>query len=384
MSTPFSDPWSGAEELWAQAAVELVSRGFGVSASITEFRPFHAKVQELQDRGVELWHRQSWYSVWEHPWRRLRSRRGGAVLYEVERLIAARPPALVVFSEGNALPPVDLLELCVGRRVPFVTIMQANKEAVWYSDHLAQRYRRALAAARLCLFVSEGNRRLSEKQIGAEYDNADVVRNPVNLNYDIALPWPALGAGGEWRFASVGRLYPPAKGQDLLLQALAEPIWQDRPWRLTVYGDGDRRQSLEWLARKLGIANRVVFAGFAAVPEIWAANHVLVMPSRFEGLPLAMVEAMLCARPVVATDIAGHQEIIEDNVTGFLADAPSVSCVATALERFWQNRNRAEEMGKKGALRIRQLIPPDPGRVLAEKLCAIIEAVAGATAAQRP
>lgn len=378
VSTPFTDPWSGAEELWARAALDLMARGIAVSANVTAFSPLHPKLQELEARGLDLWLRPAWYSLRQHPWRWFRARHFGPAVHETRRLIDAHRPDLVVFSEGNALPQVDLLELCVARGLPFVTIMHANKEAVWYSDQLAERYRRALAAAQRCFFVSEGNLRLSEKQIGGEYVNAAIVRNPVNLDFHTALPWPALGTDGAWHFASVGRLYPSAKGQDLLLEALAQPAWQRRPWRLSFYGDGEMRQGLKWLTRKLGIASRVTFAGFTAVADIWAANHLLVMPSRFEGLPLSMVEAMLCARPVVATDIAGHREVIQDGVTGFLADAPSTGCLAAALERFWQHRGHAEEMGKAGARRIRELMPPNAGQVFAERLLAITQASARA------
>lgn len=373
VSTPSTEPWAGSEELWARAALDLLSQGFAVSANVTLFSPLHPKLQELQARGLDLWLRPSWYSLRKHPWRWYRGRHGGPFLHELRRLLDARDrPSLVVFSEGNALPPVDLLELCIARRLPFCTITQANKEAVWYSDEVARRYRRALAEARRCFFVSEGNRVLSEKQIGGEYGNAQVVRNPFNVEWDISLPWPALGPRGEWHFASVGRLYPAAKGQDLLLEGLAGPIWKKRSWRLSFYGDGDTRHSLEWLARKLGIADRVTFAGFTAVPDIWSANHLLVMPSRFEGLPLAMVEAMLCARPVVATDVAGHKEIIEEGVTGFLADAPTAISVAAALERFWERREEAEEIGNAAARRIRQMVPRNPGRAFSHILQEIL------------
>lgn len=90
---------------------------------------------------------------------------------------------------------------------------------------------------------------------------------------------------------------------------------------------------MERLAQKLGLSDRITFLGFASVEQILSTNHVhvLVMPSRYEGLPLAMVEAMLCARPVVATDIASHREIIEDDVvTGFLADAPTPARMVAA------------------------------------------------------
>jgi glycosyltransferase involved in cell wall biosynthesis len=133
------------------------------------------------------------------------------------------------------------------------------------------------------------------------------------------------------------------------------------------------REGLIRLAKHLGISDRVVFAGYKPVEQIWASNHVLVMPSRFEGLPLAIVEAMLCGRPVVATDVAGHAEVMEDGLTGFLADSPTVGSVARALERFWLRRHEAEEIGKAGAGRIRQLVPPDPARVFAQKLKQLIQ-----------
>lgn len=79
------------------------------------------------------------------------------------------------------------------------------------------------------------------------------------------------------------------------------------------------------------------------------------------------MEAMLCARPVIATDIAGHREVIEDGVTGFLADAPAAASISAALERYWQRRGDAEAIGKSGARRIRQLVPPDLIRVFSEK-----------------
>lgn len=92
------------------------------------------------------------------------------------------------------------------------------------------------------------------------------------------------------------------------------------------------------------------------------------MPSRFEGLPLAMVEAMLCARTVVATDVAGHSEVIEDGLTGFLAASPTVPALLEALERLWVKRAEVEEMGQVAARRIRQLVPPDPIATFSGKL----------------
>ena len=232
----------------------------------------------------------------------------------------------------------------------------------------AARYRKGLSAAARCYFVSRANLRLAEKQLGCELSNAEVVWNPFNVDYHASPPWPKLGADGELRLACVARLHPPSKGQDILFEALATPQWATRAWRLYLYGEGPMRNVLERLAQRLGLAERVVFAGHKPVEEIWTSNHVLVMPSRAEGLPLAIVEAMLCGRPVIATDVAGNSEIVDDGITGFLADAPTVSSVANALERFWARREMLEEIGKAGARKIRKLVPHDPVRVFTDKL----------------
>ncbi len=368
VSTMAGYPWGGSEELWSRAALDLSSRGFPVNASVAEWAPLHPRTAALREAGITVQLRPHYYSFRRHPIRRMLSGRRWATLVEVERLIAETSPALVVFSDGGALPPVDLLELCAAKQVPFVAIGQANSDDAWRTDEIAERYRTVLPLARRCFFVSDANRRLAEMQIGDSISNAEVVRNPVNVDINALPAWPGVDTGGNFHFASVGRLHPPSKGQDILFEALAAPQWRARPWRLTLYGEGPMRQILERLARARGIADRVVFAGYATVPDIWATNHALAMPSRFEGLPLAIVEAMLCGRPVIATDVAGNREVVEDGITGFLADAPTAASFGAALERFWQRRDQAEAMGEAGARRIRELVPPDPVRVFSEKL----------------
>lgn len=360
--------WGGSEELWSRTALDLAAQGFQVSASVVGWSPLHPCVVELMKRGVEVWLRPHPYPLWKQARRKLISPHKTPITLEVQRLVSARPPRLVVLSDGAEFPLVDLLEMCVAKRLPFVTISHASSVDRWYDDDLAARFRRVTADAVRCYFVSHANRRLTETMIGGELSNAEVVRNPVNVDFHASPRWPDLARDGELRFACVGRLYPPAKGQDILFEALAGPVWAARHWRLHLYGDGPMRNGLERLAQRLGLAERVVFAGHRAVDEIWASNHVLVMPSRYEGLPLAMVEAMLCGRPVVATDVAGHSEIVEDGVTGFLADAPTASSMANALERFWARRAEAEEIGIAAVKRIRQLVPPDPVRIFSDKI----------------
>jgi glycosyltransferase involved in cell wall biosynthesis len=292
----------------------------------------------------------------------------------VEGLLARKQPCLVVLSDGYNAPPIDLLEMCAGR-FPFVTISQANSESWWLDDELANRYRKAMPVALRCYFVSKANHRLFEMQIGCELPNAEIVWNPFNVDINAKLGWLPLASDDELYLACVARLHPPSKGQDILLGALADPVWADRRWRLTFYGDGPMRDGVERTVHYYGLQDRVKFAGYVASAEgIWAKNHVLVQPSRYEGLPLTIVEAMLCARPVVATDVAGHSEIVKDGVSGFLADAPTVCSVARALERLWKHRHELEAMGKTAASEIRKSVPADPSCVFSQKIQSLLTA----------
>jgi len=373
VSTMDGDPWGGSEELWSRTALNLVAQGFSVCASVHEWSPLHRRVLALVEGGVDVWVRPSRYSIWKHAWRRVTSTDESLMLADMRKRIFAKAPSLVVLSTGAALPPLELLELCISEKVPFVTIGHANQDALWPKDDDARRYRNALPAALRCYFVSKGNLQLAEKQIGCAIANAEIVWNPFNIDFGASLAWPAR-PNGEVLFACVGRLHPPSKGQDILLEAFAAQVWADRNWHLTFFGEGGMKESLERLVQRLGLGDRVTFGGHASAEDIWRSNHVLVLPSRYEGLPLVIVEAMLCGRPVVATNVAGHSEVIEDGVVGFLADAPTVAGVANALERLWERRSEAQQMGKAAAVRIRQLVPPDPIKVFSEKIKKLLEA----------
>jgi glycosyltransferase involved in cell wall biosynthesis len=198
-----------------------------------------------------------------------------------------------------------------------------------------------------------------------------VVRNPFNVPYDVVPTWPTE-EGSQLRMACVARLHAPSKGQDLLFEALAEPPWTDRDWRLSLYGEGPNQALLEWFAEQLGLDKRIEFKGQVNdVAGIWAKHHLLVLPSRYEGLPLVLVEAMLCGRPAVVTDVAGNCEVVAAGVSGFVAEAPSKPALRRALEQAWEHRGELRTMGEAAAVRVRELTPRDPVGAFVDKLQAL-------------
>ncbi len=214
--------------------------------------------------------------------------------------------------------------------------------------------------------MAANNLDATQRQLGITLPNATVLQNPVNLDDVSAVPWPQSPV---CHLVSVARLDSYQKGQDILLEALSAPAWRERGWRLRLYGEGRDRAHLEALTRQYGLGGRVEFMGFVEdVRGIWEQEHLLVLPSRAEGTPLALIEAMVCGRPVVATDVGGNAEWVEDGRTGFIAAAPTARSLNHALERAWAARAQWENIGKAARASALAKIDPTPGKTLLKLL----------------
>jgi glycosyltransferase involved in cell wall biosynthesis len=366
ISTLSANPFGGCDELWTRTAARLAGQGISVAASVHGWPQLDRRISELSRLGVDLRPRPIKPSLVDLARRYVTGT--AQITFDVEQTFGRLSPSLVLISEGSAFPPIALVEMCIAKGWPFAVVVHNNYEGWWIADELAARYRKVLPLARRYFFVSEANRALAEKQLGQAFDNAEIARNPLTINIDSPIPWPQATKERDLRMACVGRLSPDVKGQDILFEVLASQAWAERKWRLALYGKGPSRDGLGRLAEKLKLSDRVSFGGHVAVESIWRDNHLLIMPSRYEGMPLAIVEAMLSGRPVVATNVGGNSELINDGVTGFLAEAPVAESLGRALERTWAQRDRLEEMGKLAGTSIRELMPVDPVGIFAEKL----------------
>ena len=141
---------------------------------------------------------------------------------------------------------------------------------------------------------------------------------------------------------SVGRL-DAMKAHDILLRAIAQVDHVNA----IILGEGSERQNLERLAEELGIRERVQFPGWVNEPRSWLPKFdVVAMPSRSEGFPLAMVEAMLAARPVIATRVGSMPEAVIDGKTGILIEKNDAIALANALKLLRDHPEVRVQMGK--------------------------------------
>jgi glycosyltransferase involved in cell wall biosynthesis len=359
-------PWGGSEELWSRTAVQLKSAGHDIQALVV-YRPrLSDKVALLARQGIRLGtHPSDKVGVRRRIWNELtlRYRRS----YDrVKRF----KPDLVVISQGYNSGGLDWARICRDAAIPYVLIVHCNSEHWWFTNRAVEEAAAAYAAARKVFCVSRSNLNLLRMQLGDPLLNGEVVWNPYNVSPENIPAWPI--ENGLWRLACVARLDPAAKGQELLLEIFARPEWRSRPVELNLFGEGVHELALRRLAGMLQL-DQVHFRGYVPdIKAIWEHNHLLVLPSRYEGLPLALVEAMWCGRPAVVTDVAGNAEVCADNETGFVAPAPTVSLLADTLERAWGRREDWQRMGQVARARAESQIPRDPISVFSEilKSCA--------------
>lgn len=136
------------------------------------------------------------------------------------------------------------------------------------------------------------------------------------------------------------------KNQAALIQALSklpEGVW------LLLAGRGQMLDSCKSLAQQLGVAERIVFAGFVSdVERCYHASDVCVSTSRSEGLPFNLMEAMHCALPVIATKVKGHEDLVQDGKSGFLVPFGYEDSLCHAVEQLMENPQQCRHYGKVG------------------------------------
>ena len=141
----------------------------------------------------------------------------------------------------------------------------------------------------------------------------------------------------------------PEKGHPTLLEAWPTVLRAVPDTYLLIVGEGSKRDALEAQARELRIAHRVVFTGRRDdVPAVTAALDVAVLPSYREAQGLTILEAMALSRPVVASDVGGIPEMIENGKTGLLVPPHDAEALADAIIRLLRNHPLADTLGRAG------------------------------------
>lgn len=167
-----------------------------------------------------------------------------------------------------------------------------------------------------------------------------------NLKADLGIK------GNEFVIGHVARL-SPEKDQTTLIRAFAKVLERSKAVKLIIVGDGPLRKSMETLSTELGIADKVIFAGFQDnIRSFLNIFDIFVLPSIREGTSLTLLEAMAMELPVIATDVGGNPDIVINNETGLLVPSKDIDALSGAILKLHNYSLLRNKMGKAGRARV--------------------------------
>lgn len=205
--------------------------------------------------------------------------------------------------------------------------------------------------------VSENLKQFIVEKVGVDSEQVKVVYNGVAVlppcdtadvdqcRKDLDLP------KGHHVVGVVGNLYP-VKGHQYLIASIPAVLARCPNTTFIFAGRGQLEAELKAQAHQLGVDGHVRFLGLRQdIPRILALLDIFVLPSLSEGLSMAILEAMVAGKPVIATDVGGNPELVEDGKTGCLVPPQNSQALADRLVLLLTDKERALYFGKNGQLR---------------------------------
>lgn len=369
ISTMDGYAWGGSEELWSRAASKI-AKETSVCCSVGARMAGHPRLHQLSNLRVSVYPRLDRQESRLAQWTRLlRLRREPPNPWL--GFLQKTQPNLVIVSQGSSIDGARVACFLAEEGIPYCLVSQCHGELWWPDDALLPLVRRAYSKAVRSFFVSRKNQQLLEQQLDMKIPRSELVWNPGHPAQGEELAWPSRSKDGRLRLACVGRLDPATKGQDILLLAWARSDEAKEFGSLSFFGSGPYREALRSMASSLGLAN-VEFLGHAPDPaSVWRDHHALVLPSRAEGMPLVMIEAMRSGRPTLTTGAGCMAELCQQGQTGIVVEHMDSEAFAAGLASFFQMKECWQNMGQVAAQRLRSLMPSDPVEDFCQRLRAV-------------
>ena len=272
-----------------------------------------------------------------------------------------RPDVMVSFLKGmNVI--AYAARAALGPRPPRWIAREGNNTDVVIDDEVKNPLGRTLVktAVRHCyraadcvLANSHAMARGLERNLGVPHSRLRVIHNPIDIERIQRMASEPLANRSGRRFVVTAGRLEHQKAHDLLLAAFASGA-ACRELDLVILGEGSLEARLKAQAAALGIADRVRFVGFVANPWAYFARaELFVLPSRWEGFPTVVAEALACGAPALVTDCDfGPSEIVEHGHSGWVVPTNDLAAFRSAMDTMLSQPQMAAAFAARGRRRV--------------------------------
>lgn len=238
----------------------------------------------------------------------------------------ALPAAIIA---GNKTPIIHTVHNIANKEI------SKNRRKIAY---LAYRFNRAIPIG-----ISPLVKDSISSEYGLSIDNIPLIYNGIDLSRCIKKS--DYSVKNKFKFIHVGR-FSDQKNHIMILHAFRELVKEGLDVQLNLIGDGPLINDCKNKCHSLGIDNHVTFLGLRTdVHDLLSTSDCFILPSKYEGMPISLIEAMGTGLPVIVTDVGGMPDMIKNNYSGLVID-PSKESLIKAMKQIIHNSNLREVLGK--------------------------------------
>lgn len=368
--------WGGSENLWFKTALHALKSNNQVLIILQEPVSFHHNIKLLKDNGAEIF-------VVKNHLTKFSDRLINKLIkgFSHRKLLKLLEDKLYDFSPNITLiNQPGCFDIAYNDLIKDFLLKTKFSYAIcshsYLQNHIVDMENKEVLSilflkAKKCFFVAGIQHDTIVQQLELILPNTDYIYNTLNINLKTSIPYPSYD--NNVQLAMVGSLDIKWKGQDTLIETLSAKEWTERNWELNIYGVGPDFEKINELIKTKNLTDKIFLKGFQANTEnIWACNHILLMPSKVDAAPSVMLEAMAYGRTVVTSNIGFVKEWLTDRENGFIAEDIDIASFRIALNEAWSKIDQWKIMGEKCKEKFIQNFPQNPEKLFLDQLTGLM------------
>ena len=361
--------WGGSEELWFQTALYAAKQGYKTGCAFYDWPQKNERIERLKVAGCQIY-------LFSNKGREKRTF-GERLQHKItKRKVKTFSRSLPVSEYNITVINLGYLEIVSHYWKHFqqyvknyVLLFHVHSDDDPVKEKQKPLLKKWVSEARHNLFASERTIDFFERQLAMKIPNADILINPITFKAPATpTPYPPL-VSGNYLFIMLATMDVRRKAQDNLIKALSSTKWKGRNWQLYLYGSGESGKKLQELITETGLSEKVFLKGHTGnVMGALEPAHLLLQITHIDAMPLAVIEALAMAKPLVVSDIGDMPKWISEDVNGWISENASVELIDATLEKAWMSRERWKEMGKASFQLFKEKFPDSPERHFLEQI----------------